>query len=309
MEEDQMDVVPLPNNHDAVFNIKIGDRRSRSFMPDFKDSGINFSINEGLNVLRAKFVHQTMPFVERWNSDRKKKDLLVFGDEVDIVVVTGHQLSAVLPRQTSWIALDPTAFHEQLRQIWNKVASSTVIPVSVKRNNPEEVLRLKTDRMESFAFHFYFFIPTRKKDFANNRPTIERTENALSRIHERLNAPNAPSVSINGRAIRHWAEHLARNPAQPVDPPDDMTFFQLQHVDSVCDQIQEQNNHEENVLLSVEIGGAWTKLKFKKAELRSAVGLPDFDLKDIDFLKTYIEGIRPTDGNRNDDEHELEENE
>jgi hypothetical protein len=154
MEEDQMDVVPLPNNHDAVFNIKIGDRRSRSFMPDFKDSGINFSINEGLNVLRAKLVHQTMPFVERWNSDRKKKDLLVFGDEVDIVVVTGHQLSAVLPRQTSWIALDPTAFHEQLRQIWNKVASSTVIPVSVKRNNPEEVLRLKTDRMESFAFHF-----------------------------------------------------------------------------------------------------------------------------------------------------------
>jgi hypothetical protein len=167
---------------------------------------------------------------------------------------------------------------------------------------------MKEERMQSFIFHFYFFIPKRKRDLTGNRPSLEQRSRALERIYERLDGENPPPILRDGRAIVHWQENLARNPQAEANPPMDRTMQQLMHVDNVNRRNDEDQQTGEEVLLSVEIGGAWTRLKFKKNELRQAVGLPDFDLVDVNFVRNNVQEIRsPTYGEREDSEHELED--
>jgi hypothetical protein len=303
-----MSQIPMIDFQEAVFNIKIGNRSSRTFIPGFRDQMVHFSISEGLEVLRAKLVRFTTPLVEIWNGNRQNRDILVFDENIPVVVMSGHQLCATLPKQSSWVVLENAPLEQMLSNIWNKVATCTPIPTLIKRNNPEEALRIRQDRMMSFRFHFYFFIPKKRRDSIGNRPTLEQRQSALERIHEELNNNPAHAVSRNGRAIVHWQEQLARNPGSEVAPPQDQTMQQLVYVDNQNNSQHSENTEDEFIFLSVEIGGAWTKLKFKKNELRHAVGLPDFDIVDVDIFRRNNDQIPvPTDGERIDSEHEESE--
>jgi hypothetical protein len=48
------------------------------------------------------------------------------------------------------------------------------------------------------------------------------------------------------------------------------------YVDTQNSSQDPMNREDQDMFLSVEIGGAWIKLKFKKNELRHAVGLARF---------------------------------
>jgi hypothetical protein len=128
-----MDTVPMGDSHEAIFNIKIGDRSSRKLIPNFRDQPVSFLVSEGLDVLRAKLERHTTQLVESWNSDRKNKDILIFNNDVEVVAMTGHQPSNSVPKQTSWMALNVIDFIGQLQNIWNKVAAATPIPNSMKK--------------------------------------------------------------------------------------------------------------------------------------------------------------------------------
>jgi len=302
-----MSLIPMNDSQEAVFNIKIRDRSSRTFIPGFRDQTVHFSVHEGLEVLRAKLVRYTTPLINLWNGNRQNRDILVFDESIPVIVMSGHHLGTTLPKQSAWVALENGPLDQLLSNIWNKVAACTPIPTLIKRNNPEEANRIRQGRMMSFRFHFYFFIPKKRRDSIGNRPTLDQRQSALERIHEELNNNPENPVSRNGRAIVHWQEQLARNPGSEVTLPQDHTMRQLMYVDAQNSSQDPVNREDQDIFLSVEIGGAWTKLKFKKNELRHAVGLPDFDIVDVDIFGTNNQLPVPTYGERIDSEHEESE--
>lgn len=272
-----------------------------------KDLNVEFNVSEGLPVLRAKLTNFTNAVIVAHNGNRANKDVVSFGDNVPIMLVTGHNASSQMPRQSSWVSLDNGTFQAQLRATWTRVKAAFRVPVSIQRDHPEQSEQMRNDWMATFRFQLYVFLDKNPRDAAGNRANQFTRAQAVDQINQHLRQPGAPqNVIPGGRVMAHWVDTQARNPSQPVTLPTDNTTRQLQYVDEHLVQMENVavEANPETCVIDVEINGTWVQHRFKTSQLRRAVGLPDFPLVDLDLFRNNNSPLpRPLDSDRPDDDH------
>lgn len=236
------------------------------------------------------------------NFNRKKRSgpnnfRLNFDESVDIILGTSDS-------QNKWPTLNPETFEEDLVFLWNKVKAATRIPRGMRADH-EALEQLKCDRMQQYKFHFFVFLPKIGRDMVNNRVSQRNTRQAIEDIQQVLNRENS-SIDIvpNGIAHDYWVQQQARNPQSSPVPPSDLTMRQAQYIDQHTAVLNRSVNEDE-VVLNVKVnGGDPIKMTFQVAELRRAVGLPDFPIIDLDIFRQNNSPLaQPLDPDRPDDDH------
>jgi hypothetical protein len=297
----------LENSQIAFFDMKIGDRSSRTFVRGERKRQVRFCISDGLSALMDILMVHINASIRAYNQNSRFK--LIFNSP--LVLVTGTKP----PPQHEWEDLNEENFESLLERVWKSVRNNIKLSRTILPR--EEIEGFKDTQMKSFNFHFYAFLSKEEIDRTNLRVTQNNVEYHLERINQALTGDNPPEgFRVNGLATRHWAESFARGPRNaPLQPPTDNTTRNLQSLDESLQEIENEERSllDNNVALDVEINGVVVPIIFKKDQLRKAVGLPDFPIVNVElFRNTQNEPLAyPRNPDREDIDHidDLEEHE
>lgn len=238
--------VPLPTQLQCELTVKAGRPLERC-----RDKGValTFDINvvEGYGVLRAKV-----------KSAFATKERLCWDDSLDVYI----KLAKNAP-QKAFAKMDEEGFEALLHTAWRNA-------------------RLRRGGQEGFQLNLFVYVEKQKKTPATtlHRATENRVQQVLPRVQEALQEANVP---FGAATLRYAATAQARLPdGEEVRVPDNTTFRQLQHIDSLeqeaTDTIGAASSLNEFAPVQVKINDATVTLRIRVDDIRRALGLPMYPL-------------------------------
>ncbi|KAI9996639.1 hypothetical protein PInf_014380 [Phytophthora infestans] len=235
--------VSLPSHLRCELTVKAGRPLERC-----RDKGVALSfdidVSEGYGVLRAKV-----------KSAFATKERLCWSDDLDVYI----RLAKNAP-QKAFVKLDQDGFEPSLQAAWRNA-------------------RLRRGGQVDFVLDLFVYVAKPKKAPATtlHRATENRVQQVIPRLQTALLTANVP---FGPATLRYAATAQARLPdGEDVRVPDNTTFRQLQHIDSL-EQQAASSSREPDVFapIQVKINDATVTLRMRVQDIRQALGLPMYPL-------------------------------
>ncbi|KUF81736.1 hypothetical protein AM587_10002162 [Phytophthora nicotianae] len=235
--------IPLPNQLRCEVTVKAGRPLERC-----RDKGValtfDIDVSEGYDVLRAKV-----------KSAFASKERLCWNDDLDVYI----KLAKNAP-QKAFVKLDQDGFLPLLQAAWRNA-------------------RLRRAGQDDFSLNLFVYVerPKRTPTATLHRATENRVQQVLPRVQEALQSAN---VSFGPATLRYAATAQARLPdSEEVRVPDNTTFRQLQHIDSLEQQaVSNVREPDEFAPIQVMINDSTVTLRMRVQDIRCALGLPPYPL-------------------------------
>ncbi|ETO67062.1 hypothetical protein F444_15930 [Phytophthora nicotianae P1976] len=167
-----------------------------------------------------------------------------------------------------------SAFASKERLCWN---DDLDVYIKLAKNAPQKAF-VKLDQ-DGFLplLQAAWQRPKRTPTATLHRATENRVQQVLPRVQQALQSAN---VSFGPATLRYAATALARLPdSEEVRVPDNTTFRQLQHIDSLEQQaVSNVREPDEFAPIQVMINDSTVTLRMRVQDIRCALGLPPYPL-------------------------------